>query len=132
MNSSTHTLVVDAPRDRLFAYLADVENLPRWATGFCRRLTRAADGYRVETPQGIIHFRLEADPETGTIDMYGGPSPDAMAYWPSRVVSLTPTRSAYIFTNFQWPGVDDAAFATQCSLLSREFDNVRHAVESRG
>jgi hypothetical protein len=62
--------------------------------------------------------------------MYGGRSEDGMAYWPSRVVALGPAKSAYIFTNFHWPGVPDEAFARQCDGLAHEFANVRRIVES--
>ena len=43
MKSKTVTTVLSAPRERVFAYLADVENLPRWATEFAREL-KVVDG----------------------------------------------------------------------------------------
>ena len=38
MNSRTVTAVIDAPKDTVFAYLSDIDNLPRWATEFAREL----------------------------------------------------------------------------------------------
>ncbi|HSE77379.1 MAG TPA: hypothetical protein VLG66_05210 [Alphaproteobacteria bacterium] len=129
MNSRTSVLVHSAPRDRLFAFLADINNLPKWATAFCRALKTVGGEHRVVTPEGEIIFRIDADPRSGTIDMYGGPSEDRLAYWPARVVALPGGSSAFIFTNFQWPGVTDDAFVRQCDGLAHEFVNIRRFVE---
>ena len=34
MRNATASVVVDAPRDEVFAYLADIRNTPEWATEF--------------------------------------------------------------------------------------------------
>ena len=75
MNTSTHTLFVRASRERTFDFLSRIDNLPKWATAFCRKLSPIGDGrYKVITPQGEIFFHIDADPRTGVIDMYGGPT----------------------------------------------------------
>jgi uncharacterized protein YndB with AHSA1/START domain len=38
MSTATVTTVLDAPKDAVFAYLSDIENLPAWATEFAREL----------------------------------------------------------------------------------------------
>jgi hypothetical protein len=129
MNSKTSVLVLNAPAARVHGFLADIANLPQWATGFCKALKRDGDRHKVVTPEGEIHFRIESDERAGTIDMFGGPDPARMAYWPSRVVALPGGSSAYIFTNFQWPGVSDEAFARQCDGLADEFAHIRRFVE---
>lgn len=129
MNSRTTTLIVDAPQRAVFDFLSRVENLPRWAVNFCQGLRRSDDAWRVVTPEGEILFRIDADAERGIVDMRGGPSEAAMAYWPTRIVALPDGRSAVIFTNFQWPGVSDAAFERQCDGLAHEFQRLREFVE---
>jgi hypothetical protein len=124
MNTSTHTFALQAPKQRVFEFLSRVENLPRWATLFCRELKVLDDGrYKVVTPAGEIFFRIEADPKSGVIDMYGGPTEEQQAYWPARVVERG-TGSLFIFTAFQYPGVSDAEFAAQCAGLEREFPRI--------
>src|SRR5262245_8104287 len=126
MNTSTHTLPLTASKEKAFAFLSNIENLPKWATVFCKALERDAHGrYRVLTPRGEIFFRIEADPRTGVIDMYGGPSEDQMAYWPARVVERPGHGSLFIFTAMQYPGVSDEAFEAQCSGLEQEFPHIR-------
>ena len=45
MRHATVTTVLDAPAHDVFDYMADIENLPRWATELARELKRDDDGY---------------------------------------------------------------------------------------
>ena len=130
MNTSTHTLSLAASKEQAFAFLSKIENLPKWATRFCKELTRAADGRdRIVTPQGEMYFNIEADASTGVIDMYGGPASGREAYWPARIVERPGSGSLFIFTALQYPGVPDADFAAQCEGLEAEFEHIRQWVE---
>jgi hypothetical protein len=126
METRTVTAVLDAPKDEVFSYLAEIENLPRWATEFARELKYEGGKAKVVNGLGELYFEIDADPETGVIDMYAGPSEDALALFPTRVVELPGTRSAYTFTMFQAPGMPDDLFASQHEALLREFENIRH------
>ena len=50
---------------------------------------------------GEFFFSIAADERTGVIDMYAGPTKDAMAVFPTRVVALSDGHTAYSFTMFQ-------------------------------
>lgn len=132
MKSSTHTLAISAPKDTVFDFLSNIENLPKWATLFCKQLKRENNGrYKVVTPQGEISFAIESDRASGTIDMFGGPNEREMAYWPARIVARPDGGSLFLFTAFQYPGMSDEAFATQCAGLEQEFPHIRAQTESR-
>ena len=103
MRSETVTRVLPAPKNEVFAYLADVENLPHWATEFARELKVEDGRHKVVNGLGEFFFRIEADPETGVIDMFAGPTKDSMAVFPTRAVELPDGRTAYSFTMFQTP-----------------------------
>lgn len=125
MINRTVTAVLEAPKDDVFAYLARVENLPEWATDFARELKYEEGKAKVVNGLGEFFFRIEADPKTGVIDMYAGPTETEMALFPTRVVPLGETRSAYSFTMFKAPGAPDELFESQYESLRREFDNIR-------
>ena len=125
MNSNTHTLALKATKAKVFDFLSKIENLPKWATMFCRELRPLDAGrYKVMTPQGEIFFRIEADSKSGVIDMYGGPNEEQMAYWPARVVERPGAGSLFIFTAFQYPGTSDQDFTMQCEGLKQEFPHI--------
>ena len=124
MRNATVTTVLNAPAERVFAYLAEIENLPDWATEFARELRRDGDDYKVVNGLGEFYFRIDADPETGVIDMYAGPSKTEMAVFPTRVVRLADGRSAYTFLMFQGPDMPTELFESQHASLQREFANI--------
>jgi hypothetical protein len=125
MRSESVTVVLDAPRAEVFDFLARVESMPEWATEFAREL-RWEDG-RPKVVNGLGEFwvRIEADPETGVIDMLAGPAPDELALFPTRVVPLPGDRSAFTFTMFQGHEMPDELFDSQHASLLRELEILR-------
>ena len=124
MTSKTVTAVFPAPKERVFSYLADIDNLPRWATEFARELKLVDGKHKVVNGLGEFFFRIEADPATGVIDMLAGPSEDELALFPTRVLSFGVAASAFTFTMFQGPGMPDELFESQYRWLLREFENL--------
>jgi hypothetical protein len=124
MRSRTVTAVLDADRKTVFEYLSDIERLPEWATEFARELRREGADYKVVNGLGEFFFAIEADPGTGVIDMYSGPSEQELALFPTRVVALPGGASAFSFTMFQRPGMPDELFESQYASLLREFENI--------
>jgi hypothetical protein len=125
MINRTVTCVLEAPRDTVFAFFAEVENLPLWATDFARTLTREDGRVRVTNGLGEFLVWFDADPQTGVIDIHAGPTEQDMALFPTRVVALGPARSAYSFTMFKQAGMPDELFESQRASLEREFANIR-------
>ena len=124
MRHHTVTATFSASADEVFAYLADVYNLPEWATEFAREL-RLVDGRnKVVNGLGEFFFEIHADAESGVIDMLAGPNEDALLCFPTRVVATPTGGSAFTFTMFQAPGQPDQQFETQHASLLREFENL--------
>ena len=126
MINRTVTAVLDAPKDVVFDYLSRIENLPQWATDFAQELKHEDGKTKVVNGLGEFFFDIAADRETGVIDMYAGPTEDALALFPTRVVALGAARSAYSFTMFKAPEMPDELFESQYESLRREFDNIRN------
>ena len=125
MINRTVVAVLEAPKDEVFAFLSRVENLPEWATDFARELKYEDGKAKVVNGLGEFYFRIDADPVTGVIDMYAGPTEEQLALFPTRVVPLGEARSAYSFTMFKAPEMPDDLFESQYESLQREFDNIR-------
>jgi hypothetical protein len=124
MRSKTVTTVLTAPREEVFAYLADIENLPSWATEFARELKRENGDHKVVNNLGEFYFEIRADERTGVIDMLAGPTKDQLAIFPTRTVQLPGDHTAYTFTMFQSPGMPNELFESQYESLKREFENI--------
>jgi hypothetical protein len=124
MNHHTVTATFATPKDEVFAYLANIENLPEWATEFARELKVVDGRYKVVNGLGEFFFELRADADTGAIDMLAGPSEEALLCFPTRVVATPAGGSAFTFTMFQAPGQPEEQFETQHASLLREFENL--------
>ena len=129
MRSETVTTVVEASRDEVFAFMSDIERLPEWATEFARELRREGDDYKVVNGLGEFYFSIAADEDSGVIDMFAGPTKDAMAVFPTRAVALPDGRTAYSFTMFQGPDMPDELFEAQHASLQREFANIERLLD---
>jgi hypothetical protein len=125
MQSRTVTAVLDAPKETVFDYLSEIQNLPKWATEFARELKYEGDKAKVVNGFGEFYFRIDADRDTGVIDMYAGATEDELGLFPTRVVDLPGGASAFTFTMFKAPGMPDELFESQYQSLLREFDNIR-------
>jgi hypothetical protein len=128
MRSATVTTVLSAPKQAVFEYMAEIEHLPDWATEFARELRRVDGDYKVVNGLGEFYFAIQADRETGVIDMFAGPSKQQMAVFPTRAVPLPDGRTAYSFTMFQGPDMPDELFDAQHASLQREFANIERAL----
>ena len=124
MKHHTVTTTFAAPSDEVFAYLADIEKLPEWATEFARELKLVDGRYKVVNGLGELFFDIRADPESGVIDMLAGPTEDALALFPARVVPLADGGSAFTFTMFQASGQPEEQFEGQYASLRRELANL--------
>jgi hypothetical protein len=127
----TVTAVLEAPKDAVFDYLARVENLPDWATDFARELRYENGAAKVVNGLGEFYVRIDAEPDSGVVDIYAGPALDELALFPSRVIEMPDGRSAYTFTMFKAPNMPDELFEAQYESLRREFGNIRARFAAR-
>ena len=120
MRSESVTVVLDAPKRDVFDFLSRVESMPVWATEFARELKWEDGCAKVVNGLGEFWIRIDADTDTGVIDMRSGPEPDHLALFPTRVVALPGDRSAFTFTMFQPAEMPDELFESQHASLLRE------------
>jgi hypothetical protein len=120
MHADTQTITLPVSAEEAFTFLAQPENLPRWAVCFAHGIRREGDAWIVQTAQGEMPVRVVADATRGTIDFHMGIAPrlEAVAY--SRVVP-NDSGAEYVFTQFQLPGMSDEVFAAQRAALAEEF-----------
>jgi len=69
MQIRTITLTVAAPREDVFNLLADIENLPRWAGGFCEWIELHREGWWAYTALGELAVETKVDDIAGAIDL---------------------------------------------------------------
>jgi hypothetical protein len=117
MNIRTIALTVSAPRDTVFNFLADVENLPKWAGGYCERLSLERGRWWALTADGEQVVDVETSSGTGVIDLRTGPLPERMNLTPIRVLALSARRTLVTLTVLESPGQAADAYERRYELL---------------
>lgn len=128
MISNTQSITLSCSAERVFDFVSRPENLPQWATGFCRRIRREAEGWIAETPQGEIAVELVTEPEHGVVDYHLSPAPGVCAVAPSRVVA-NGEGAEYIFTQFRAPNMPAEIFDRQVETLREELQQLKQILE---
>ena len=130
MRSDTQSVCLPADHTEAFDFLANPENLPQWAVGFCRSIRRDADRWLVDTGHGEVSMRYVTDATLGVIDFHFSPAPEVEAVARSRVVP-NGVGAEYLFTQFQAPGMSDAVFEAQRATLADELEVLRRFFRAR-
>jgi hypothetical protein len=104
MNIHPLTVTLSAPRDTVFNFLADIENLPKWAGAWCERLALERGRWWALTAEGEQVVDLETSAGTGVIDLRSGPTPDRLRLTPIRVLALSTRRTLVSFLLIEAPG----------------------------
>ncbi len=124
MNIQTFTITVAAPRETVLNFLADIENLPKWADAWCERLMLQRGRWWAFTAEGEQVVDLETSAGTGVIDLRAGPSPDRFRHTPIRVVALGVRRSLVTFTLIEGPDEGVTDFVRRRALLQAAADGL--------
>ncbi len=125
MNSVTESCVVESPKTKVFDFLSNIENLPKWSTQFIQKVMLVDGKYKALTPIGEVFLRYETDRNTGVIDIYAGPAEKQMTCSFLRVISFSENLSGVTLTFFQYPNVDDPIWQIFCEWIKIEVGNIK-------
>lgn len=128
MRADTKTISINAAPNHVLQFLADPENLPRWAVGFAKAVRQDGGRWFVRTSDGEIAIRIEANPGSGVVDFFMSPSPGVESLAASRVIPRG-AHSEYVFTLFQAPGMPDEAFIKSTQALLHELSVLKALLE---
>ena len=130
MRSNTQTVTIHRNAHDVFEFIAQPENLPKWAIYFCQSIEKAdADWWTVTSPEGrTFKLRFIIDRSAGVIDMHISPRAGIEVVVPTRVVPNA-DGAEYIFTQFQLPGQPDEQFQAQVAGIPDEFAMLKQMLE---
>ena len=124
MNIHPLTVTVSASRDTVFNFLADIENLPKWAGAWCERLALQRGRWWALTSEGEQVLDMETSAGTGVIDLRAGVSAEKFRLLPIRVVALSTRRTLISFLLIEGPDETDDAFARRRERLQTAADGL--------
>ena len=125
LDSVTETCVVSVSKDKVFQFLSNIENLPRWSTQFVKELIVVKGKQKAVTPIGEVFLRYETDQNAGLIDIYAGVDEQKMTPAYLRVIPFSVNSTGVMFTFFKWDGTDDATWQIFCKWIKIEVGNIK-------
>lgn len=126
--SRTLSVSVDCPPGKVYEFISDPENLPKWAGGFCKSVIKSNGDWIAETPPGPMKFRFVKRNEFGVLDHYVNPAPGVEVYVPMRVLA-NGSGSEVIFTLFRSPDMSDEKYAEDVKLVERDLRSLKNILE---
>ena len=124
LQSRTLSVSIDCPPHRVYAFVSNPENLPGWAAGLCKSVSKADAGWILETSQGPMNLRFAENNNLGVLDHFVSPAPGVEVYAPMRVLP-NGSGSTLLFTLFRLPGMSDEKFAEDAGLVTRDLEALK-------
>lgn len=126
----TRTLSVTIRRTsaQVYDFVAEPQNLPKWATAFCLSIQRIGDGWTALTPAGPMGLRFVARNKLGVLDHWVAAEPGFEVYVPMRVVPHG-EGSEVLFTLFKLPEMSDAKFAEDAAMVEKDLQSLKKVLE---
>jgi len=128
LQSRTLSISIGCRPDKVYAFVSNPENLPRWAAGLCKSVRKSGSGWIVETTQGPMNLRFVKNNDLGVLDHYVTGAPGVEVYVPIRVVP-NGSGSTVLFTLFQLPGMSDEKYVEDTGLVTRDLETLKKVLE---
>lgn len=129
LKSQTVSISIQRDVRRVYQFVFDLENLPKWAGAFAKSVRRSGDDYIVETDRGPLKIRMASGNNYGVLDHHVSPAPGIEIYVPMRVIT-NGTGSEVLFTLFQYPDMDDARFTEDLKMVRRDLESLKKILET--
>jgi hypothetical protein len=128
MRSDTQGITINASPSAVLAFVADGENLPRWAIGFAKAVRPGPGGWIVTTGQGDVPTTIDVHQGAGTVDFHMEPAPGTTTTAYARVVPNA-GGSEFVFTQMQPRGMPDQLFEQLVAAVGHELVALKALLE---
>lgn len=126
--SRTLSVFIACHPSKVYEFVSNPENLPKWATGFCKSVRKSNDDWIVDTPQEPMKVRFVEKNNFGVLDHYVTPAPGVEVYVPMRVLS-NGSGSEVIFTLFRLSEMSDEKYAEDIGLVEQDLRTLKKMLE---
>ena len=129
LRSRTLSVSIECSPKRVYEFVRNPENVPRWAGGLGTSVRKEGDRWILETPDGPLGLAFVADNDLGVLDHRVTIAPGVDVLNPMRVVA-NGSGSEVSFTLFQLPGMTAEKFAEDARLVERDLRALKKLLES--
>ena len=128
--SRTLSVSINCHPDKGYDFVSDLENMPVWATTFCKSIKKSDGEWIAVTPQGQVKIRLAEKNHLGVLDHYISPASGVEVYVPMRVVP-NGLSSEMIFTLFRLPDMSEEQYDEDAKLVEQDLRTLKDVLEKQ-
>ena len=127
--SHTLSIRIGCPLQQAYAFLAQPENFPQWASGLGNSIHRAGAVWIAGSPQGPVTVRFTAPNAFGVLDHYVVLDNGEQITIPMRVIA-NGDGCEIVFTLFRLPAISDEKFAADIAWVQRDLQALKTLLEA--
>ena len=121
----------DVAADTVYEFAHRVENLPRWAAGLASSLRQQDGAWFTDTPEGPVRIAMAPRNAFRVMD-HDVTLPGGLTVHNAFRVTPTGDGSLLSFVVLRLPGMTDAEFDRDASLVAKDLQTLRSLVEGAG
>jgi len=128
MSSRTLSVSIRCSPGKVYEFVTNPENLPKWAQGLGQSVRKQGSDWLVDTPQGSMKVRFADQNRFGVMDHTVTTPAGLEVYVPMRVLA-NGSGSEVIFTLFRLPDMTDEKYAEDMQLVERDLSALKAILE---
>lgn len=125
------TVSINRSPGEVYAFVANPENLPKWATGLGDSITNVHGEWIADAPMGKVMIKFAEKNEFGILDHEVVLESGVKVYNPMRVIA-NGTGSEIFFTLIRQPDMSDEQFAQDTQWVENDLNTLKGLMENQG
>ncbi len=122
------SISINRTPDKVYAYVANPENLPQWASGLSGSMRRIGESWVAESPMGQVKVRFAPQNTFGVLDHDVTLPNGETVHNPMRIVR-NDTDSEVVFTLFQRPGMSQQDMQSDAAQVFEDLLKLKMILE---
>lgn len=123
------SISINSNADEVYAFIANPENLPKWAAGLCKTIQKTGTENVWQINGGEARVRFVEKNKFRVADHYVRATPGAKeVYIPIRVLEHDAT-SEVVFTLFRLPEMTDEEFKRDMAAVQKDLQTIKEIIE---
>jgi hypothetical protein len=128
MASRTLSVSIACPPDKVYEFVSNPENIPKWAKGLGKSVSREGSYWIVESSLGSMKVRFAENNKFGVLDQYVTTPSGVEVYVPLRVLA-NGKGSEVIFTLFRLPDMTDEQYTEDSKMVEQDLKTLKDLLE---
>lgn len=122
------SISINSPSDKVYAFVANPENLPKWASGLSASIRKEGDDWIADSPMGPVKVKFADKNKFGILDHDVTLPTGVKVYNPMRVFPNN-DGCELVFTLYRLPDMSEQQFMDDAKLVENDLKQLKDILE---